>query len=167
MLKKMAAVPVLLLAVLLAGFAPANQEEPALQAPRFELKDGEGRSFALSGPRDKPLLLHFWASWCGPCGKEAPVLQKLAGEFASSLDVYAVNVTASDNREAAEKFVLRHEWTMPVLYDTDGEVFRKYQGQAFPTSVFITRQGRLFDISLGALPEEELKGRMERLIAAE
>lgn len=167
MLKQMTAVPILLLAVLLAGFAPADQEELALQAPGFELKDGNGRIFALSGPRDKPLLLHFWASWCGPCGKEAPALEKLAGELSSSLDVYAVNVTASDNRKAAEKFVARHQWTMPVLYDTDGDVFRRYQGQAFPTSVFITRQGRLFDISLGALPEAELKGKMEALIAAD
>src|SRR5690606_21739558 len=65
-------------------------------APHFTLEGFEGEKYEVGGPRDKALLINFWASWCGPCELEAPELVKLQNKYRDRLDIYAVNVTKLD-----------------------------------------------------------------------
>jgi peroxiredoxin/outer membrane lipoprotein-sorting protein len=104
--------------------APAGPETPEVnltgqQAPDFTLNDLEGNAVTLSALRGKPVLLDFWASWCGPCRMELPQVQELYQEYAEKgLQVVAVSVDAAveDARKAAEEDKL----TFPVLWGDSG-----------------------------------------------
>ncbi|WP_239004549.1 TlpA family protein disulfide reductase [Paenibacillus tepidiphilus] len=135
---------------------------PGRLAPAFTLQDAGGTSRQVGGPREKALLLNFWASWCGPCQLEAPDLNRLAVKYKDVLDVYGVNVTSQDVKQNAERFVRKYMLSFPVLYDLKGQVFARYNGQVFPTNVLVAKDGVISEVILGVLPPEEL----ERKIAA-
>ncbi|WP_246188081.1 TlpA family protein disulfide reductase [Paenibacillus tengchongensis] len=139
---------------------------PVMPAPSFVLQDAGGNTYQVGGLREKALLVNFWASWCGPCQLEAPDLNRLAVKYKAVLDVYSVNVTSQDTKSGAERFVRRYMPTFPVLYDLKGEVFAKYNGQAFPTNVLIDRNGNIREVILGLLPAEELERKIASLVSA-
>jgi len=111
-------------------------------APAFALASMEGtETYNVGGKRDKPLLLNFWASWCGPCEEEAPVLQALYEKYKDRLDVYAVNATKYDTVRGARDFVRDLELTFPVLMDESGKVTDAYKVFAFPVNFLVDRDG--------------------------
>lgn len=133
------------------------------QAPPFELKGMDGRTYALNGKRDKPLLVNFWASWCGPCKSEAPDLQKLYAKYGDRIDFYGVNVTQVDKEKDARKFVEDYGIQFPVPMDKDGKVSQAYQVQAFPTTYLIDRNGVIRD-AFYLLSPSELERRIKKII---
>lgn len=129
------------------GFAPASPGPRAgAPAPAFSLKGLDGRVYEVGGKREKLLLLNFWASWCGPCEEEAPLLVKLYEKYAASLDLYAVNVTAEDSRANAESFAKAFAFPFPVLLDEQGQIAAKYRIFGIPTSFLINRDGDIVDV---------------------
>lgn len=129
------------------GFAPASPGPRAgAPAPAFSLKGLDGRGYEVGGKREKLLLLNFWASWCGPCEEEAPLLVKLYEKYAASLDLYAVNVTAEDSRANAESFAKAFAFPFPVLLDEQGQIAAKYRIFGIPTSFLINRDGDIVDV---------------------
>jgi thiol-disulfide isomerase/thioredoxin len=129
------------------GFAPAPPgPQPGAPAPAFSLKGLDGKVYEVGGKRDKLLLLNFWASWCGPCEEEAPLLVKLYEKHKDSLDLYAVNVTAEDSRANAESFAKAFAFPFPVLLDEQGQIAAKYRIFGIPTSFLINRDGDIVDV---------------------
>lgn len=139
--------------------------KPGTKAPEFSLAGLDGQTYEVGGKRDKPLLLNFWASWCGPCEEEAPDLVKLAKKYGDELDVYAVNVTYYDKLDKAKEFVQKYNYTFPVLLDEQEEVYRKFNGIVFPTNVLIDRNGVIQDVILGVLSPEELEAKLKKLVS--
>lgn len=148
--------------------ATSAEEAPRIGyfAPSFDLAklDGEPR-MGVSGERDKPLLLNFWASWCGPCELEAPDLVYLHQKHGEKLDVYAVNATFSDSIREVESFVDKHGFQFPVLMDTEGTVSKRYNARGFPMTFLIDRNGVIHDVILGVLPRQELEKKVKKLLA--
>lgn len=142
----------------------ANVPKPGTKAPEFALIGLDGETYQVGGKRDKPLLLNFWASWCDPCREEAPDLVKLAEKYSDTLDVLAVNVTFYDKLDEAKTFVKDYGYTFPVLLDEKEEVYRKYNGVAFPTNVLIDPDGKIRDVVVGTLPPEELEAKIRKLV---
>lgn len=132
------------------------------QAPAFLLKDSEGGSYAVDGSRDKPVLLNFWASWCGPCKEEAPVLARLYEKYKDKLDFYAVNLTGNDETDAALAFAQRYKYTFPVLLDQELKVSGLYGVKAIPTSFLIDRNGVIVDV-VNLMAPEELDRKLRKL----
>ncbi|SET01375.1 TlpA disulfide reductase family protein [Paenibacillus sp. NFR01] len=132
-------------------------------APAFSLKDEDGNAYAVGGPRSKPVILNFWASWCGPCQEEAPALNDLAAKYKDAVDVYGINVTSNDYKPNAERFVRKYGLTFPVMYDRTGDIFDLYHGAAYPTNVLIDTQGRIVEVIIGALTAEELEQKFAAL----
>lgn len=126
-------------------------------APAFSLKDEAGNAYAVGGPRSKPVVLNFWASWCGPCQEEAPALNDLAVKYKDAVDVYGINVTSNDYKPNAERFVRKYGLAFPVMYDRTGDIFDLYHGAAYPTNVLIDTQGKIVEVIIGALTAEELE----------
>lgn len=127
-------------------------------APTFALKNVQGEWFYLRDyagtPRQlvnlprKPVVISFFASWCKPCRREIPELQKLISKLPSdSLQAFLINV--ADDAEKAANFVAEFKTTMPVLLDKYGAIAAKYcpqeaEGQLFlPTLVVIGRDGKV------------------------
>jgi len=132
-------------------------------APAFALNGLDGKTYTVGGKREKPVLLNFWASWCGPCAEEAPDLQRLFEAFGGQFDLYAVNVTKTDEMKAVRSFVAGNKLTFPILLDKKLEAAPLYRFSVIPTSFLIDRDGYVVDTFHG-LPYEQLSRKMQRLL---
>lgn len=144
--------------------APANgqSQESAPKkgwaAPAFELPVMDGTdTYRVGGPRDKALIVNFWASWCGPCDLEAPDLVKLYDHYQGMLDLYAVNAANYDKIRNAREFVQEKGFKFPVLIDGKGEAGNAYKVFAYPTSFIIDRNGKIVERIEGVIPLEQWK----------
>ena len=136
------------------GLNPAGLKVDARDgslAPDFLLADPDGSPLRLSDLRGHPVLVNFWASWCGPCRAEMPEIQSVYdGARASGLVVVAVNVqeSAAKVRDWSAPFGL----TFPLVLDTDGSVTRAYYADSgLPASFFIDADGRVASINRGQM----------------
>ncbi|MBC8081095.1 MAG: TlpA family protein disulfide reductase [Gorillibacterium sp.] len=132
-------------------------------APPFSLKSLDGKVYNVDAKREKPLLLTFWASWCGPCKEEAPLLSLLHNKYKNQIDVYAVNVTAEDRIRDVEAFAKRYSFSFPVLLDVKGEVAVMYRIYGIPTSFLIDRNGSIVEV-IHTLDAKEWEQRVNKLI---
>ena len=107
---------------------------PDLRLPCFT----GGQKVALTTIK-APAVINFWASWCGPCRTELPVIQQLATREAGRLTVLGVDT--GDGREAGASFAAAKQVTMPNLVDSDKSLFSALAGQALPMTVFIDQTG--------------------------
>jgi peroxiredoxin len=147
----------------LAGFVgvlPLLCPLPALaqKAPDFTLRDLGGKTVRLSvAGVDKVILLNFWATWCVPCAKELPHLQKLHDLYGSrGLQVLAVSTDGPDRQAAVSAFVGRYGYTMTVLLDTRSEVVALFDPPlTLPFTVLIDRSGKIRFAHQGYSPGDE------------
>ena len=111
-------------------------------APNFELTDVAGKAINLQDKRGKVILLNFWASWCPPCVKEIPSMNRLAESFdADKFEIVSVNFKESP--ETITAFLKSVKVDFPVLIDLDGRVSDSYEIFAFPSSFIIDAKGEM------------------------
>jgi thiol-disulfide isomerase/thioredoxin len=129
-------------------------------APDFSLDSLEGGKVSLSDFRGQPVLLNFWASWCGPCRAEMPEMQRLKEEHAADGLVVLV-VNAGEDEGAAQRFLDSLGLDFEVGLDRDLSVTREYRVLGLPASFFIDREGIVRELFPGrmdmALMEKKLK----------
>ncbi len=132
-------------------------------AADFSLPDGAGAPLRLSSLRGKVVLLDFWASWCEPCMKELPELDKLQREFAGRLVV--VTISIDKERKAALDTARRLKLGLRVLLDPEGKVAELYDPPKMPTSYVLDREGvvRLVHEGFDGAPDV---GRLRKELAA-
>jgi cytochrome c biogenesis protein CcmG/thiol:disulfide interchange protein DsbE len=136
---------------------------PAAPAFTLERLDGEGE-LALESLRGKAVVLNFWASWCGPCREEMPVLQ--AGwERWQDEDVAFVGIDVKDFRGDARAFLDEYGVTYPNVYDGKGSMVGRYGVTGFPETYFIDADGDVvYRIAGPVLDEQELDEAIERAL---
>ena len=123
---------------------------PAL--PRERLAGAPATLADLSaGAGGRPALIVFWASWCEPCAREAPALERLSRSAQARGRV--VGIDWSDSLSGARAFIRRHEWTFSNLRDGDGSVGSAYRLRGLPTSFVLDARGRIRAVLRG--PQEE------------
>jgi peroxiredoxin len=124
-----------------AGWASAAATVGAT-APDFTLRTLNGPNMRLQEQRGKVVLVNFWATWCGPCRKEMPHLNRISDKYKSAgLAMMGVNVD-EDVRKAAE-VAGKLAVSFPVLLDTDKAVSKLYDLNAMPSTMVIDRSGRV------------------------
>jgi len=135
----------LVLSLLMASTSPLPEMIPldhktllGRTAPDFKLKDGKGGTFALSKQRGKPVVIAFWASWCGPCQDELPQLVGLSKRY-PKVRFIAVNVDR--NPSAGRRFLQRLKLKIPVAFDPENKALAQYDVASMPTSYIIDRKG--------------------------
>ena len=135
---------------------PEETEPP--MAPDFTVTDREGNPVQLSDYFGKPIILNFWASWCGPCQAEMPELQKAYDAFGKEIHFLIVNMTdgGRETKERAEKFIANSGYTFPVLFDTEMEAAAAFRAYSLPTTYFLNEKGQLIARGVGALQYESL-----------
>lgn len=132
-------------------------------APDFTLERLDGDStLQLSSLRGKVVILNFWASWCIPCKKEAPFLEKL-WRANRERGVVVVGVDAKDFRADARRFAARFDLTFPLVYDGPGRTLDGFGVTGFPETFVLDREGRVVEAFAGAVDGDDAR---ERLMAA-
>ena len=142
-------------------------EAQGSEAPDFTVYDMEGNAHKLSDFRGKPVLLNFWASWCGPCQMEMPDFQKFYESHGDQVNFVIVNLTDGQQEtvESASAFIAEKGYTFPVYYDTDIDAAAKYGVSAVPVSYFIDAEGYFVAWAQGALTADMLQQGMDMLLS--
>ncbi|MBQ2956367.1 MAG: TlpA family protein disulfide reductase [Clostridia bacterium] len=138
----------------------AEHEEPEdILALDFHVYDKAGNTVHLSDFFGKPIVLNFWASWCGPCQSEMPDFNEKYAELGG--DVHFVMVNMTDGRretvETASAFIEKNSYDFPVFYDTSGEAAATYGAYSLPTSFFINSEGHVIAQAVGAIDAATLQ----------
>jgi peroxiredoxin len=122
--------------------ATALAAETDFAAPDFTLKSLDGKNIKLSEQAGNVVLLNFWASWCGPCRKERPLLNELHEKY-GALGFSVLGVNVEQDTAQARRFLADNPVVFPVLLDTENRVSQAYQVVAMPTTAIIDRHGRV------------------------
>ncbi|MEE8618987.1 MAG: redoxin domain-containing protein [Dehalococcoidales bacterium] len=154
------ALKVILLTILASGILATGCSTPAevseveapeigKAAPSFQLTDIDGQTVSLSDFQGKPVLLNFWATWCGPCRFEMPYIQEVYNERSEpGLVILAINIGESFAK--VKEFMQDYNLSFPVLLDLEGKVAEKYNILPIPTTYFIDSDGIIRDMQIGA-----------------
>lgn len=185
MMRKNKFVITLLVAVLVMGVAAvayrylSNRYEPAvppvastpeskqeIKAPDFTVYDQDGKEVKLSDYLGTPVVVNFWASWCGPCKSEMPHFEKLSKEYEGKVQFLMVNLTDGDRetKENAEKYISENGFTFKVLYDTDLDAAQTYNVTSIPTSIFIDELGNVELGYRGVMSEKLLNEYIDQIL---
>ena len=116
----------------------------SVKAPDFTLEDMDGKKFSLQEYRGKVVLLNFWATWCPPCRREMPSMQRLYEHFKDrNFVVLALNQEEDDDQVFAYLGGLEVYPTFPVLFDKVSQVSHAYGVHGIPTTYLIDKKGNI------------------------
>ena len=134
------------------GVPSETQPEPQ-PVPDFAVYDADGNEVHLSDFIGKPIVLNFWASWCGPCKSEMPDFNEVYQELGEDVQFLMINMTDGDREtvDTASEFIADQGYVFPVFYDTDSMAAYVYQAYSLPTSFFINAEGHVIAQATGAI----------------
>jgi thiol-disulfide isomerase/thioredoxin len=154
---------ILLVVALLGACAPASGRNEGVRIgkslPDAEFTTGSGRRVRVTDLHGSPAVINFWATWCGPCREEIPVLQ---AAHADNQQIAFLAVT-DELPTTVRPFVERNEMTLPVWYDPGGRAGKAYGVQSIPTTIFLDAAGVVVARHVGALTRATLDDYLERL----
>lgn len=152
-----------------AGCSVSPHPLTAQQAPDFSLELLGGGRLDLAEHRGEHIvILDFWASWCGPCRRYMPIVERVAGEF-KDRDVVLYAVNSGESAATIRNFLKTFTVQSPIALDVSNEVSRLYQANSIPQTVIIDKQGRIQKVYVGVGPnsESELRSDLRRLVSGE
>jgi thiol-disulfide isomerase/thioredoxin len=135
-------------------------------APDFVIYDEEGKEVRLSDFFGKPIVLNFWASWCGPCKMEMPDFNEKYLEMGEEIHFLMINMTDGyrETVDIASTFIQSQGYTFPVYYDTAGNASMTYGVYSLPTTFFIDAEGHAIAQAVGAIDAETLQRGIDMIV---
>jgi cytochrome c biogenesis protein CcmG/thiol:disulfide interchange protein DsbE len=165
-----ATLPIILLAlfavVLIARVPAASPGAVHSLAPDFTLADLDGNPIRLADLRGRPVVLNFWASWCGPCVEEFPLLRQAMSDHAAD-GLIVIGVVYGDRSEAARSFMARNQATWPAAMDPGQRVADAYGILSVPETFFIGRDGTIVARQLGQFSRRSLDEKVAAIMDQE
>ncbi len=136
-----------------------GEEVSEVLAPDFAVLDREGKTVRLSDLRGKPVVLNFWASWCGPCKQEMPSFEAAYKKYGADVHFVMVDLTDGQNEtvETAKQLIDALGYTFPIYFDTEGEAAVAYAVRSIPATYFINARGEAVTYAVGELEAELLE----------
>ena len=145
-----------LLASVFAASSLASSSLAGQPAPDFALKSATGENLRLSEYRGDVVMINFWATWCGPCRQEMPLLDELYTRY-ERVGFNLLGVNIDDDSSRAMAMVKELGVTFPVLFDASKDVSRLYQVDAMPVTIIVDREGNVRHVHRGYKPGYEQK----------
>jgi len=145
------------MAALVLGFcmyAPTWADDVSAPAPDFTLTDASGNAVSLSELKGQVVMINFWASWCGPCRQEMPLLEAIFKKY-EPLGFTLLGVNVEENPSDGKAWLADRPVSFPVLYDPNNGVSKLYDVVAMPSTVLIDRQGNVRYLHHGYKPGYE------------
>ena len=138
-------------------------------APDFTVYDIDGNEVKLSDYFGKPIVLNFWASWCGPCKSEMPEFNEMYYELDGEVIFLMVNMTdgSRETVESASEYVSEEGFSFPVMYDTAQDAAYTYAVYSLPTTYFLDDKGYLIARAVGAIDKDTLQQGIDMIYAPE
>lgn len=137
----------------------SDNKESVNTAPNFTVYDPEGNAVSLTEFFGKPIIVNFWASWCGPCKMEMPDFNEAFATYKDEINFLMVNMTdgSRETVETASSFIAKSGYIFPVYYDTEYSAAITYSVSSLPTTYFINAQGELVAHARGAIDADTLQ----------
>lgn len=141
------------------GQTDEEKGESLEQAPNFTVETFEGEEVSLHDFFGKPIVLNFWASWCGPCKMELPDFQEAYEKYDGEIVFLMVNMTdgAQETKKSASGYMTEAGYTLPVYYDTKQDAAYTYGVYSLPTTFFINEKGEAVAYAQGMIDAETLE----------
>lgn len=144
--------------LMLVGLLSLSMEAWAVEvgevAPDFTLKSFEGENLRLEEHRGKVLLVNFWASWCGPCRQEMPILDRIHQRY-EAMDFAVLGVNVDKQEKLARRVADKSGVSFPLLLDEGQSVSDTYDLKGMPYTLLIDRTGEVRYIHTGYKPGDE------------
>ena len=141
------------------GDPPPEEKSPA---PDFTLDLFDGGQWRLGDHKGHPVIINFFASWCVPCGEEAPLLENGYQEFRKK-GVLFVGVATQDTESKAKGFVKKHGFTFPTGLDASGKIREAFGVYGLPTTFFIDQQGIISYLHIGGVTKDLIQYELEKI----
>jgi thiol-disulfide isomerase/thioredoxin len=144
-----------LIATALIVAVPASGASDARgPAPQFSLGARGGSTVSLAQYKGQVVMLNFWASWCGPCRQEMPLLENIYKKY-NKMGFTLIGVNVEPDSHAADEWLKQTPVSFPVLYDKNSEVSKLYDVSGMPSTVIIDRKGNMRVLHRGYKPGDE------------
>ena len=135
------------------------------KVPDFTVYDIAGNEVHLSDYIGKPVVLNFWASWCGPCQSEMPDFDEVYAELGDEIHFLMVNMTGGrETIDTASAFIEEQGYSFPVFYDTESDAAMTYGVYSLPTTYFIDAEGYGIAQAIGAINRETLQKGIDMIL---
>ncbi|NMP37200.1 MAG: TlpA family protein disulfide reductase [Clostridiales bacterium] len=144
-----------------------NSKGSINQATDFTVIDMDGNNVKLSDYFGKPIVINFWATWCGPCKSELPTFDKLYSENKDDVVFLMVNLTDGyrDTTKSVKEFFSDNGYAFPVYFDTEYSAANAYRVSSIPMTVFIDKSGAVAASHVGVMSETALDGYLSELLS--
>lgn len=136
-----------------------------IKAADFSVLNSEGEMVNLSSFFGKPIVVNFWATWCGPCQAELPEFEEAYKKYNGDIEFLMVNLTDgyNDTVDSVKQFVNRNKFEFPLYFDTEYSAANTYSIYSIPQTLFIDKDGNIIKSYKGRISKQALEGYIERL----
>lgn len=152
--------------------SPTNQQgsddEDSETVPymNFTVYDKDKQPVTLSSFVGKPIILNFWASWCGPCQSEMPDFEEIYNKYNGQIEFLMINLTdgGRETLDTASDYIKKQQYHFPVYYDLDMTASSTYFVSSIPQTFFIDANGQIVSYAKGAMTKTAIEDQIKRIL---
>ena len=143
-----------------------SQSGNSISASDFTVYDTNGKEKKLSDFVGKPIVVNFWATWCGYCVKELPDFEKIYQQYGNDVSFLMVDLAdgSRETKKDAEKFIKTYSYTFPVYFDLDFSASEAYSIRSIPMTLILDKEGNLVETHYGTMDGSDLKFYLDSML---